>query len=166
MRLTKVAEENLDERLKAGLKHLAENKMEEACKEFEKAYKIDRDNATAMSYYGLCSALERAKIGLGLELCTKAIKKDFHKPEHYLNLGRVYLTAGNKKGAITVFLKGLRFAPNDKGLNDILVEIGVRKRPVIPFLNRSNPINRFLGIFFRRTLPGMFKGKPPEKKAD
>ena len=148
---------------KEGQKFLRKGDLEEAAKAFEKAYNLDRDNPAYMSYYGMCAALKWGKIGLGLELCTKAIKKEFFKAEYYLNLGKVYLAADNKKGAITAFKKGLRFDPNSEELNEMMIQLGIRKRPIIPFLKRSNPINKYLGIFFRRTLPNLFKKKGPPK---
>ncbi|MFZ3072778.1 MAG: hypothetical protein WA162_06020 [Thermodesulfobacteriota bacterium] len=138
-----------------GMKHLRKNSMEDACKEFEKACKLEKENPRYMSYYGMCAALRWGKIGLGLELCTKAIKKEFFKTEYYINLGKVYMASGNKKGAITVLSKGLRFDTDNEEIHNLLVELGVRKRPVIPFLKRSNPLNKVLGIFMRRTLPGI-----------
>jgi tetratricopeptide (TPR) repeat protein len=103
------------------------------------------------------------KIGLGLELCTRAIKKEYFKSEYYLNLGKVYLHAKNKKGALTVFTKALRFDPDNDEIHEMLIVLGLRKRQVIPFFKRSNILNRILGVFFRRTLPGMMRKKPPGK---
>ena len=140
-----------------GKRYLKEENMDRALKEFEKAYKEDREDPDYMSYYGLCKALRAGEIGLGLELCTRAIKKEFFKADYYTNLGKVYLAAGNKKSAIKVFLKGLKFEPNNEEMNKYLVDIGFRKHPVLRALGRANPVNKFLGILFRRTLPAIFK---------
>src|SRR5574337_261112 len=83
----------------AGKRFLREENMDKSLRAFEKAFKEDKDNADYMSYYGMLKALRGGEIGLGLELCTRAIKKEFFKAEYYLNLGRVYMAAGNKKGA-------------------------------------------------------------------
>jgi len=147
------------EHFEAGKRFLAEESLEKALRAFEKAYREDKTNPAYMSYYGLIMALRGGKIGLGLELCTRAIKKEFYRAEYYLNLGRVYLAAGNKKGAIKVFSKGLRFDPNNAELKHNLSELGVRSRPVIPVLERSNPVNKFLGLFFRKTMPKVVKKK-------
>ncbi len=144
----------------AGKNFLREDNLDRALRAFEKAFKEDRENPAYMSYYGLCKAVRGGEIGLGLELCTKAIKKEFFKAELYLNLGRVYMAAGNKKGAIKVFLKGLKFEPQNEEINRRLVELGFRNKPVIQSLDRSNPLNKFLGILFRRLLPKLFgKGR-------
>ncbi|MCK4846321.1 MAG: hypothetical protein KAS88_01520, partial [Deltaproteobacteria bacterium] len=56
---------------------------------FERAYHFDSEDPYYMSYHGLCEALRWHKIGYGLELCTRAIKRDFTNPEFYVNLARV-----------------------------------------------------------------------------
>jgi len=147
------------EQFVAGKRFLREENVDKALRHFEKAWKEDKDNPEYMSYYGLCKAIRGGEIGLGLELCTRAIKKEFFKAEFYLNLGRVYMAAGNKKGAIKVFRKGLRYDQGNEELYKALTALGFRTRPVIPLLDRSNPVNKFLGILFRRTIPNMFRRK-------
>ncbi len=148
-----------EEQFRAGKRYLKEDNMDKALRAFEKAYKEDKESPVYMSYYGMCKALRGGEMGLGLELCTRAIKKEFHKVEYYINLGKVYMAAGNKKGALKVFKTGLRFDPNNEELSKYLIELGFRSQPIIPNLDRSNPINKYLGIFFRRTLPALIKKK-------
>ena len=143
----------------AGKRFLREDNFDRALRSFEKAWKEDRENPEYMSYYGLCKALRGGEIGLRLELCTRAIKREFFKAEFYLNLGRVYMAAGNKKGAMKVFKKGLRYDQGNEELYKALTDLGFRTRPVIPVLDRANPVNKFLGILFRRTIPNMFRKK-------
>ncbi len=150
------------EQFVAGKRFLREDNVDKALRHFEKAWKEDKENAEYMSYYGLCKALRGGEIGLGLELCTRAIKKEFFKAEFYLNLGRVYMAAGNKKGAIKVFKKGLRYDQGNEELYKALTGLGFRTRPVIPLLDRANPMNKFLGILIRRTIPNMFRRRKKE----
>ena len=143
------------EQFVAGKNFLKEDNFDRALKAFEKAYKADGENPAYMSYFGMCKALRAGEIGLGLELCTRAIKKEFFRAEYYLNLGKVYNAAGNKKGAIKVYLKGLKLEPENEEINRRLLELGIRSKPVIKSLDRNNPVNKFLGIFFRKMLPGL-----------
>lgn len=149
--------ESAREQFLAGKRFLRDDNIDKALRAFEKAYKEDKENADYMSYFGMCKAVRGGEIGLGLELCTRAIKKEFFKAEFYMNLGKVYLAAGNKKGAIKVFLKGLKFDPQHEDMNRLLIELGFRNKPIIQGLDRANPVNKFLGILFRRTLPKLFK---------
>ncbi len=151
--------ETSKEQFLIGKRYLKADNLDKALRAFEKAYKEEREEADYLSYYGLCKAVRGGEIGHGLELCTRAIKKEFFKAEFYLNLGKVYLAAGNKKSAIKVFLKGLKFEPANEEMNKYLVELGFRRRPVLAVLPRENPINKFLGILFRRTIPNMLKKK-------
>lgn len=151
--------ENSEKQFRHGKSLLKEGDMDRALRAFEKAHKEDRDNPMYMSYYGMCTALRGGEMGLGLELCTRAIKKEFHRVEYYINLGKVYMAVGNKKGALKVFKTGLRFDPNNEELNKFLVELGFRRPPIVPVLKRSNPVNKYLGILLRRTLPKIMKKK-------
>ena len=137
------------EEFRKGKRFLNDDKMDKALRAFEKAYKADKDNSVYMSYYGMCKAIRGGQVGLGLDLCIRAIKKDFKRAEFYLNLGRVYLATGNKKGATRVFKKGLQFEPGNSGLHKCLAGLGVRNRPMIGAVERSNPLNRMLGRIFR-----------------
>lgn len=151
--------ENSEKNYRDGKRFLKEDNTDKALRAFEKAYKEDKENSAYMSYYGMCAALRGGEMGMGLELCTKAIKREFHKVEFYINLGKVYMAVGNKKGALKVFKIGLRFDPNNSELNNFLVELGFRRKPVIPMLDRVNPLNKYLGILLRRTIPGLIKKK-------
>ena len=147
--------ESSEEYFKEGLSFFKGDDLERATKAFEKAYKEDKENARYMSYYGMCAAMRWGEIGLGLELCTRAVKKEFYKTEYYINLAKVYIKADNKKGAIAVLKRGLRFDPDNNVIHEELVRLGARKRNIIPFLRRSHPANKVLGIFLRRTLPNL-----------
>jgi tetratricopeptide (TPR) repeat protein len=141
-----------NEDFKKGKHFLSEEKMDRALRAFEKAYKADRDNPDCMSYYGMCKAIRGGQVGLGLDLCIRAIKKDFARAEFYLNLGRVYLASGNRKGAQRTFKKGLQFEPGNSELHKCMAGLGVRNRPMIAVVERSNPLNRILGKIFRRKM--------------
>ncbi len=156
-----VREDAAERDFSEGMKLLRASNLDGALRHFEKAYKADRNNPRYMSYYGVCVALRHGEIGLGLELCTSAIKKEFFRPEFYLNLAKVYLAAGNKKGAMNALKKGLRFDPDNREINMLLEDMGVRTRPFIPFLGRTNPVNMFLGNLFRRRLPELLRRRPP-----
>ncbi|MBI3755630.1 MAG: hypothetical protein HY265_05680, partial [Deltaproteobacteria bacterium] len=86
-----MAMESSEDQFRQGLSFLKDNNLEKATRAFEKAYKEDKENAKYMSYYGMCAAMRWGEIGLGIELCTRAVKKEFFKTEYYINLARVYL---------------------------------------------------------------------------
>lgn len=99
----------------------------------------------AYSYLGVALAkLERRRRD-GLKLCEHAVRLQFYEPENHLNLARVYLLMDNRRGAVDALARGLRVDPSHAGLRALRKEIGVRRRPVIPFLSRDNFLNRLLG---------------------
>jgi tetratricopeptide (TPR) repeat protein len=101
--------------------------------------------ASGLSYFGLCLALVSRKYKVAIDLCKRAIDLEFYHGEHYANLARVYVTAGNRKKALETAEAGLKVAPEDDELLAARKELGVRARPAVPFLDRSNRINVTLG---------------------
>jgi predicted Zn-dependent protease len=99
------------------------------------------------SNLAVCLAKEKNEFKRAISLCKEAIKSEPKNSIHFLHLGKVHLLANQKKEAIRIFCMGLRHSEN----RDIIAElnrIGRRRPPVIPFLDRSNPLNRVLGKFF------------------
>ena len=109
----------------------------------EKAVSLERDPLYC-SNLAICLAKEKREFKRAFSLCKEAIKKDPKNSLHFLNLGRVHLLANQKKDAIRIFNMGLRYGEN----RDIIAELNRfdrRRSPLIPFLDRGNPINKFLG---------------------
>lgn len=105
----------------------------------------NKDSVEALSYYGLCLALVQKRHKEAIEICKKTLGMNFFNPAHYANLAKVYLAASMRKKASETVDEGLRTFPEDKGLRALRLELGVRARPVVPFLERSNPVNVSLG---------------------
>jgi tetratricopeptide (TPR) repeat protein len=136
------------ELFRTGLHLLGEANPLAALSFFEKAYSQEKSPAI-QSYLGYCIAAERGQITEALKLCQAAIEADPHNPEHYLNLGRVYLKAKRKDEAIAELRRGLSFGDN-RDIRALLEALGLRKKPVFPFLPRNNFLNRYVGLILRR----------------
>jgi len=102
-------------------------------------------DASGLSYFGLCLALVQKKWKPAIDLCKRAIDLEFYNPNHYVNLTKVYVAAGNRKKALETVESGLRVQPEDEGLIAARRSLGVRARPAVPFLDRSHPVNVTLG---------------------
>lgn len=107
-----------------------------------------------LSYYGCLIALVEGKTREGIQMCENAIKElnhsmpfgtEFFYPVFYLNLGRAHLKDQNKEAAISAFTEGLRHGPDNRDLLWELKKIGTRRKPLVPFLERSNPVNKYIG---------------------
>ncbi len=106
---------------------------------------LSAKTAAGLSYFGVCLAMVQKKIKPSIDLCKRAIELQFYNVDHYANLARVYTVAGHRKKAIDIVEQGLKAHPDDESLLAVHRELGIRSRPPVPFLERSNPINVSLG---------------------
>ena len=134
--------------LSKGICALTEGNALEALVNFERAVQLE-SNPLGNSYLAYCIAKERGQVRKGILLCQEAIAQDPNNSIHYLNLGRIQLRAGWKDDALETFRKGLGREPNQQILED-LQKLEPRKPPVIPFLDRNNLLNKYLGIIMTR----------------
>jgi hypothetical protein len=111
------------------------------------------------SYLGFGIARFDRRFKEGVSLCEHAIKREFYNPENYLNLAQTYLLVGDRGGAVSAIRGGLKIDSNDRDLRDLQRDLGFRREPVLPFLNRDNVLNRILGKI-RHSL------KPPSETPD
>ena len=108
-----------------------------------------------LSYYGCLIAVVENKPGEGIKICEDAIRtlttampfgSEFFYPIFYLNLGRAYLKGKKKKEAIQAFQEGLKNDPENRDIIWELKKMGTRRSAPLPFLSRSNPINKYIGM--------------------
>ncbi len=97
------------------------------------------------AYLGYGTALRTRQHGEGLALCAYGVKVASRDPEVYLFLARTLLLANRRGQALGILNRGLALAPNQSDLQDLRLELGARRSPVVPFLARSNPLNYWLG---------------------
>jgi len=102
-----------------------------------------------LSAYALCLAEVKGNYKTATNLCHEAIKKEPKNPEHYFRQGKILILANRKKDAIWVMRMGLRHGRH-AGIIDSLGRLGVRRPPPFEFLDRSNPINKYLGLLLTR----------------
>lgn len=108
-----------------------------------------------MSYYGCLVAVVENDPEEGIRICREALAgvrdslpfgSEFFFPVFYLNLGRAYLKGNRKAEAVEAFQEGLKNEPENHDLLWELRKLGKRKSPPIPFLHRSNPVNKYIGL--------------------
>jgi tetratricopeptide (TPR) repeat protein len=144
--------------LRAVKANLRNGKQKEAFVLLQQAAVRFPDEPLILSYYGCFQALVDKKYRSGVETCKQALvllkqKESFEEellyPVFFLNLGRAYLSAGKKPDAIESFRKGLKYDNSNGELLKELRGLGIRKAPPVPFLDRSNPINKYIGMILR-----------------
>ena len=125
------------------------------------------DDPFILSYYGCLQALVDRKYRAGVEKCKQALSmiqqessfgEEMLYPGFYLNLGRAYVAAGKKDDALDAFKKGLKYNSGHRDILNELRALGKRQKAVVPFLDRSNPINKYIGLILRKS------NEAPDKK--
>jgi tetratricopeptide (TPR) repeat protein len=118
---------------------------------FRRAIDLDRARNKRMpemrylSYYGLSLAHAGLSHKVAIEACGSAVARQRKDPVLFLNLGRVYRLAGKRTLAMKAFESGLEINPDHPMLQRELGRLDRRSKPVIPFVDRSHPVNRWLG---------------------
>jgi tetratricopeptide (TPR) repeat protein len=114
----------------------------------------------ALSYYGLCLAMQKGRNKEAAEYCELALEREFFNVDHYINLGQVWIRAGHRRKAVDALERGLAVEPTNPRLRKLRESVGVRRPPVVRFLNRDNPINVSLGKVRRKIEDGSGKKSP------
>ena len=144
-----------------GLDALTHGRGREALALFEAAIEIEkrcgatRPQARYLSFYGLCLAIEKKQLSEGIRFSQEALNLEFFNPDLCCNLGRLLFRSGRRREAFDVLLKGYSLQPSHQGIFEELARMGMRRRPVLGFLSRNNPINVALGKMTRAGAGGM-----------
>lgn len=117
--------------------------------EIESRSQANRIQARYLSYYGLCLGLTGGDLHEATNRCRQAAKLEGYRPEVCWNLGRVLFIANRRREAHKALERGLRMQPDHPGILRDLKRMGVRRRPVIPFLDRRSVVNVLLGRILR-----------------
>jgi tetratricopeptide (TPR) repeat protein len=137
--------------IRQGQQRLAYSLLLQACEHYP-------DNPVILSYCGWLGAVIDKKHKSSIATCRKAfvVFKTANPrtmgtvyPILYLNLGRALFAAGRRQEAVENFKHGLKHDRNHSELKKELQGIGSRQQPLVPFLSRSNPINKYIGKMIR-----------------
>jgi tetratricopeptide (TPR) repeat protein len=112
---------------------------------FERAHRRDPRDPIFMSWYGLTLVLVEKNSNLGVSLIDQALRVAGPSPELLLNSARVHLALNQRERAVRAVARGLELWPEDPRLLLARSVMGSRREPVLPFLSRKNPVNRFFG---------------------
>jgi len=132
---------------RVGLRLFERNqRSREAAVALERAHRLKPSDPRYASYYGLSLACSTNRLKDAETLCTQAVALEFCRPELFHNLGRVRLLLGDRQGAHAAFNQGLSVDRNDERIQQEIAKLGIRKRPVIGFLSRRHPLNKYIGL--------------------
>jgi len=164
--IVKMLKKEQEKRFRTPLKYFDEVKYmlqkkenKDALNLLVQALKKYPDDPFLLSYYGCLEAIIHKNYEFGIQTCLRAINmldettpfgQEIFYPTFYLNLGRAHLAAQNKQDAVEAFEKGLSYDNENKDLLWEMKKIGARRKPVIPYLKRTNPINKYIGILLHK----------------
>ena len=127
------------------LKYMRDGHWDEALTYAQRALENGPQNPFYLSYTGLLAALAQNRALNAERLCKEAVAIKHNHAQLYLNLAQVYLQAGRTTDAIATLEKGLVSTGRDVRIRRELKKLGLRREPVLSFLERSHPLNRTLG---------------------
>jgi predicted Zn-dependent protease len=141
-----------EDHYRTGLRLLARGQGEEAFEHLSRAYLSGPQNARYRSSYALALALVKGQFLGAAELARAAVRQEYHNPDLYLNLARIYLAFDFRAEAIRFLRRGLMVDPSNDQITETLSDLGIRRRPTLRFLPRNHLLNRLLGKFQARAL--------------
>lgn len=106
---------------------------------------IRRPQMRYLSFYGLSLALAKGATSEAVRACEVAARSEQATADLFLNLAKVYQMAGKLTRALDACERGLLMDPSHPALRALLSRLDRRRRPPLPFLRRSNALNRWLG---------------------
>lgn len=143
--------------LEEGKRRFFGRDLEGAHSAFERAWRRAGSEPRVMSWYGVTLVMVERNSNLGVSYCDQALRAAGPDVELYLNQARAHLALGQRERAVRALHRGLEQFPGHPTLLAAKDLMGWRRRPVIPFLARGNPLNRWLGKlryrWAKRSLP-------------
>ncbi len=97
------------------------------------------------AWYGFLLGTVGGRAKDGLALCRLVASECFWEPRAHEYLARLEHAAVGRREAVEACDRGLTLHPEDEGLRSYRASLGVRRPPTIPFLDRSHPVNKWLG---------------------
>jgi Flp pilus assembly protein TadD len=115
------------------------------------ALKISPDNPIYVSHLGYCIGM-LGNIEGGEKMCRRAAQLAPAVPIVLVNLGKILVDTGRRQEARKLFAQAYRIDNTHSPAALELSRLGVRRQPVIPFLDRGNVLNKYLGKLRHRIL--------------
>lgn len=145
-----MTEEEYNKAMAKGVALLKQGHAVDAIFIFEDIIEKVGKNSAAYSLLGLAMAKAKVDFKKAEKLCLEAIKMNPSKAEYYNNLAELYMIARKRNKAVMVLERGVKVCKNKKTLLNQWRVLGMRKSPLLPFLSRSNPVNKYLGLLRTR----------------
>ena len=144
-----------------GLENFEERNYQAALDFFSQANNsaeaFDPQRHRYLSYMGVCEVM-MGEI-TGLDRCRKAALEETRFGDVFCNLAIAEFNHFSRRRALSAIQRGIRIDPRSSTLQSLLNQIDTRRRPLLPFLSRNNPINRIAGKVSYKLIPSRSKQK-------
>ncbi len=147
-----MAEHSALDDFKQGIKLLRNGQSDEAVEYLQHAAELKQQNPFYLSFLGVSVARAQKKWAAAVKLCETALGLRRTEAQFYLNLAEVYVSAGRREDAVAVLDRGLFYLRIDARIRRARANLGKRRAPVLPFLEREHFLNRGLGKLRHRVL--------------
>lgn len=148
--LRKEVQLGLDEALAEGNAAYDRGDLAAAHAFYRQAQQIDGNDPRVLSCLGMTLVVFARDEQKGVAFCEEALRRGGESAEYLWRLAVVYQATYQRERAVRALRRGLELEPYHRGMVGMLQAVGIRRPPVFPFLKRSNPINKYLGILRHR----------------
>lgn len=145
-----MAETDVLTSFKQGVQFLKGGYPKKALLPLRHCVEIDGLNPYYLSFLGLAIARSEKRWTESIKLCELALQLKKKEMQLHLNLAEVYMAAGYRESAISTLDQArASFGPNAR-LIKARSRVEKRQSPILPFLDRQNPLNKSLGKWRHR----------------
>lgn len=135
---------------KQGMRMLRDQHPHNALEHFRKAAELEKNNPYYISFMGVSLARAGRNWEAALKFCEIALSMKRNEAQLYLNLAEVYTSAGQREEALITLERGLASLGPHTRIQHARQKLGRRRAPTLPFLDRQNILNRYLGAMRHR----------------
>jgi Flp pilus assembly protein TadD len=140
-----MAEDSALAEFKYGIKLLRSGHFAEALEYLRHAAELEQENPYYLSFLGVAVARAQRKWPAARKFCETTLSSKRSEAQLYLNLAEVSVPAGRCDDAVAVLERGLIYFNTDTQIRRARANLGRRRSPVLPFLERGHFLNRTLG---------------------
>jgi tetratricopeptide (TPR) repeat protein len=137
---------------KQGVRMLRNSRPHNALAHFRTAADLEKNNPYYISFVGVSMAQAERNWAPALELCERALSLKRNEAQLHLNLAEVYTLAGRREEALMTLDRALASLGPLVNIKRARQKLGSRRSPALPFLDRQNVVNRYLGVVRHRIM--------------
>lgn len=143
----------IEKRFKTGREELKLGNFYEAQEEFSIISEKTAHLPEKHNLYNSYLALTEVMLGetASLRGCRRYAHNEHSNCETLCNLALAEIKCNQRKKALDAVSRCMKIDPENKRAKAILAKIDTRRKPIIPFLKRSNSLNKILGKISYKT---------------